>query len=83
MQRKTVDYVHTRHSPDERLGGREAAYQRDEVDGPLSGKYKHDEIPAKTVKRTTVHEETTEVLEEGVAPTASEANVSCISTFGI
>ena len=78
MQRKTVDYVHTRHSPDERLGGREAAYQRDEVDGPLSGKYKPDKMPAKTVKRKTVHEETTEVLEEGGAPTASEANVSCI-----
>jgi hypothetical protein len=74
MQRRTVEYVHARHAPDERLGGREASYQRDEVHGPLSGTYKSDEVPVnegKTMKRKIVHE-TTEVLEE---PTASEANV--------
>jgi hypothetical protein len=34
------------------LGSREAAYQRDEVDGPLSGKYNHDDMPAKTEEKT-------------------------------
>ncbi|KIM84102.1 hypothetical protein PILCRDRAFT_818404 [Piloderma croceum F 1598] len=79
MQRKTVDYVHTRHSPDERLGGREATYQRDEVSGPLSGTaYTGDEVPVnhgKVLKKKTVREETTEVLEEEGSPTASEANL--------
>jgi hypothetical protein len=81
MQRKTVEYVHTRHSPDERLGGREATYQRDEVSGPLSGTYTGDEVPVnhgKVLKKKTVREETTEVLEEEGSPTASEANVSLL-----
>lgn len=76
MQRKTVDYVHTRHAPDERLSGREASYLRDEVDGPLAGKFKRDEVPenhGKTLKKKTVREETTEVFEENL--TASEANL--------
>lgn len=80
MQRNTVEYVHTRHSPDERLGGREATYQRDEVSGPLSGTYT-EEVPVnqgKVLKKKTVHEETTEVLEETGSPTASEANVSLL-----
>jgi hypothetical protein len=86
MQRKTVEYVRTRHSPDERLSGREASYQRDEVDGPLAGKYKSDEVPVhhgKTLKKTTVHEETTEMLEEEGpgTPTASEANVSLLKSI--
>lgn len=80
MQRATVDYVHTRHSPDERVGHREAPYQRDEVSGPLSGAHSatpedNDVYRGKKVKKKTVHEETTEVLEEEVEPTPSEANV--------
>lgn len=84
MQRATVDYVHTRHSPDERVGPREAAYLRDEVSGPLSGSgistttaTTHEVNQGKKVKKKTVHEEVTEVVEEDrVEPTPSEANVS-------
>jgi len=32
---KTVEYVRSRHSPDERVGSREATYERDSVEGPL------------------------------------------------
>jgi hypothetical protein len=82
MQRKTVEYVHTRHSPDERLGGREAAYQRDEVHGPLSGTgFNGSDEGAdhtKTLKKKTIREATVEVLEEGGHQTASEANVSLL-----
>lgn len=78
MQRKTVDYVQTRHSPDERTSSRES-HLKDEVDGPLSSKARHDETQVnhgKTLKKKTVHEETTEVLLEEANPTASEDNVS-------
>jgi len=79
MQRQTVDYVHSRHSPDERVAPREATYQRDEVSGPLSGKYEvsseNNDGRRKTLKKKTVREETTEVLTEDVEPTPSEANV--------
>lgn len=32
---KTVEYVQARHTPDERVGSREATYERDTVEGPL------------------------------------------------
>ncbi|KAH7928091.1 hypothetical protein BV22DRAFT_1149240 [Leucogyrophana mollusca] len=35
LQRKTVNYIQSRHSPDERLEPREATYTHDEVTGPL------------------------------------------------
>ena len=66
MQRRTVDYIHTRHSPDDRIGGREATYQRDEVHGPLSdvrGSPDHDDgllDCSKTAQKTTAREETIE-----------------------
>lgn len=82
MQRTTIDYVHTRHSPDERVGHREAAYQRDEVSGPLSGAHSaspvDDDVNHGKRLKKTVHEETTEILEEEVEQTPSEANVSTV-----
>ncbi|KZT29845.1 hypothetical protein NEOLEDRAFT_1127725 [Neolentinus lepideus HHB14362 ss-1] len=36
MQKHTVDYVQSRHHPEERLSRREAGYPKDEVAGPLS-----------------------------------------------
>jgi len=35
LQRKTVNYIHARHQPEELMEHREAAYLRDEVSGPL------------------------------------------------
>ncbi|KAH7912814.1 hypothetical protein BJ138DRAFT_732785 [Hygrophoropsis aurantiaca] len=35
LQRQTVNYIHAKHSPDERLETREATYTHDEVSGPL------------------------------------------------
>jgi len=32
---KTVEYVQSRHSPEDRVGSREAQYERDSVEGPL------------------------------------------------
>ena len=80
MQRKTVDYIQTRHSPDERLSSRESNI-KDQVDGPLSlgyknkhkGEHRHEETQlnrGKTRKKRTVHE----VLQEE-SPTDSEAYV--------
>jgi len=87
MQRRTVDYVHSRHAPDERLSGREAAYPRDEVHGPLSGKFTGSAAQeprsvdhGKTVKKT-IREETVEVLED-FTQTPSEANVSLSRSAG-
>ncbi|EGO24275.1 hypothetical protein SERLADRAFT_467312 [Serpula lacrymans var. lacrymans S7.9] len=35
LQRRTVNYIQSRHAPDERLDQREAFYARDEITGPL------------------------------------------------
>lgn len=65
MQRKTVDYIQIRHSPDERLSSRESNI-KDEVDGPLSLVYKNkykdgygyeESNHGKTLKKKVVHEE--------------------------
>ena len=32
---KTVERIHAQHSPEDRLGSREAPYERDSVEGPL------------------------------------------------
>ncbi|KAJ7067010.1 hypothetical protein C8F01DRAFT_655649 [Mycena amicta] len=63
LQKTTVEYIQSRHSPDE------AAYLRDEVNGPLSGAKTDDtnSDPQVLVRRTV--RETTEVWknEEGTA----------------
>ena len=44
---KTVKYVQSRHSPEDRLGSREAPYERDSVEGPLgSGTPETRELPS-------------------------------------
>lgn len=55
LQRETVEYVHTRHSPEERISGRESAEKLDEVIGPLGGK---------VLQKRTVKETKEEVVEE-------------------
>ncbi|KAJ6619804.1 hypothetical protein B0H10DRAFT_2025113, partial [Mycena sp. CBHHK59/15] len=59
LEKMTIDYIHSRHSPDE------AAYLRDEVNGPLSGAKgeEHGSHPQVLVK-TTVREQTTEVWKD-------------------
>ncbi|KIJ66892.1 hypothetical protein HYDPIDRAFT_26307 [Hydnomerulius pinastri MD-312] len=91
MQRNTVDYIHARHSPDERLGPREASYVRDEVNGPLGsarvgefegvvgdGDLGLEDLDIESDGRTVtrrVVHEETTVTRES-EPTESEANVS-------
>ncbi|KAJ7285055.1 hypothetical protein C8J57DRAFT_1290309 [Mycena rebaudengoi] len=59
LQRTTVDYIQSRHSPDE------ATYLRDEVSGPLSGaKSEEHESHPQVLVRKTVHDETTEVWKD-------------------
>ena len=44
---KTVEYVQSRHSPEDRVGSREAQYERDSVEGPLgSGTPETCELPS-------------------------------------
>jgi len=50
LQRLTVEYVHARHSPDDRLGSRESHHERDEVSGPLSTKGHIDDLQTRTVQ---------------------------------
>jgi len=58
MQKTTIDYIQSRHSPDE------AHYLRDEVNGPLSGaKGDGTESHPQVLVRKTVHEEKTEVWQ--------------------
>ncbi|KAJ6576550.1 hypothetical protein DFH09DRAFT_1078139 [Mycena vulgaris] len=64
LQKTTVEYIQSRHSPDE------ATYLRDEVNGPLSSALS-DESHPQVLVRKTVHEETTEVLADKKT-TASE-----------
>jgi len=54
LQKTTVEYIQSRHSPDE------AYYLRDQVDGPLSSA-KSDDV----VVRKTIHEEKTEIFKDG------------------
>ncbi|KAF7374831.1 hypothetical protein MSAN_00369100 [Mycena sanguinolenta] len=61
LQKTTVEYIQSRHSPDE------ATYARDQVDGPLSGA-QSDEV----LVRKTIHEERTEIFPDGSKRTASE-----------
>lgn len=69
MQRTTVEYIHSRHAPDERTEPTSAFYSHDTVDGPLGAGA--DKILSKRI----VHEEVTEVLKKDARPTDSEANV--------
>ncbi|KAJ6513184.1 hypothetical protein C8R45DRAFT_962723 [Mycena sanguinolenta] len=61
LQKTTVEYIQSRHSPDE------ATNLRDQVDGPLSSA-KSDEV----LVRKTIHEERTEIFSDGSKRTASE-----------
>ncbi|KAJ7903432.1 hypothetical protein B0H14DRAFT_940248 [Mycena olivaceomarginata] len=54
LQKTTVEYIQSRHSPDE------ATTLRDQVDGPLSAA-QSDEV----LVRKTIHEETTEIFKDG------------------
>ncbi|KDQ24762.1 hypothetical protein PLEOSDRAFT_1090448 [Pleurotus ostreatus PC15] len=69
MQRTTVEYIHSRHAPDERTEPTSAFYSYDTVDGPLGAG------ADKILSKRTVHEEVTEVLKKDARPTDSEANV--------
>jgi len=68
LQRRTVNYIHARHSPDE------AGYSHDSVQGPLSSAQGTEDTQAETdtyvLKKTVRKEETTEMLKNA---TASEA----------
>ncbi|KAJ7104080.1 hypothetical protein B0H15DRAFT_6602 [Mycena belliarum] len=67
LQRTTIDYIQTRHSPDE------AYYSADVVSGPLSAaKGDSQECDPQVLVRKTVREETTEILKDA---TDSEAVV--------
>ncbi|KAJ8521368.1 hypothetical protein ONZ45_g1943 [Pleurotus djamor] len=71
LQRSTIEYIHSRHSPDERAAPTNAFYSHDTVKGPLSGAQGVEEVK----EQHTVHDETTTVLKERIVPTDSEANV--------
>ena len=63
LQRKSIEYIMSRHSPDERVEPREAIYSHDSVSGPLSGaagvEDKHDHHE-KVTKRKIVREKVVE-----------------------
>jgi len=61
LQKTTVEYIHSRHSPDGRVSPREATYETDSVLGPLSDAQGTENG---TVVKKTVHEETTEVIKK-------------------
>ncbi|KAJ7455389.1 hypothetical protein B0H11DRAFT_2067896 [Mycena galericulata] len=59
LQKMTVEYIQSRHSPDE------ATNLRDEVNGPLSGaKSENHESHPQVLVRKTIHEEETEVWND-------------------
>ncbi|KAJ6531866.1 hypothetical protein B0H19DRAFT_966396 [Mycena capillaripes] len=62
LQKTTVDYIQSRHSPDE------ATYLRDQVDGPLSSATTESDgsHQPQVLVRETVHK-TKEVLKDGVS----------------
>ncbi|KAI3615039.1 hypothetical protein WG66_016938 [Moniliophthora roreri] len=71
MQNKTIDYILSRHNPDDRAQSIQSASMKDSVEGPLSTAEGHED--AETVVKKTVHEETTEIRKNPVTP--SEENV--------
>ncbi|KAK7050909.1 hypothetical protein VNI00_005021 [Paramarasmius palmivorus] len=71
MQNKTVDYILSRHNPDDRAQSTQSTLLKDAVEGPLSSAEGHEE--AETLVKKTVHEETTEVIKKN--PTPSEESV--------
>jgi len=75
LQRQTVDYLHSRHSPEDRLDTTEASYSHDEVTGPLSGAIGSESDENIVVTRTFVHEKTTEEWKRKPGQTPSEKNV--------
>lgn len=68
LQRLTVDYVHARHSPDDRVSSRESHHDRDEVSGPLSTKGNSDDLQTRTVRdiHSEEHDEISGPLRDAV-----------------
>ncbi|KAF8896322.1 hypothetical protein BD779DRAFT_1495196 [Infundibulicybe gibba] len=78
LQESTVEYIRSRHSPDDRMGPTTAYYPRDEVSGPLGdAKGVERDQGQKVLKhKTTVREEeTTDILKSKPTSTSSEENV--------
>lgn len=76
LQKRTVEYLTSRNSPEERVEPTFALYTRDEVQGPLSSAqgFEDQDDHAEEVVKQTVRQETTEVLKK-VDPTISKKSV--------
>ncbi|KAK0485251.1 hypothetical protein IW261DRAFT_892594 [Armillaria novae-zelandiae] len=77
LQKRTVEYLTSRHSPEERVEPTFALYTRDEVEGPLSsaqGFEDQDDQPETLMKRT-VRQETSQVFKR-VDPSIGAKTVS-------
>lgn len=58
MQKKTVEYIRSRHSADDEIENTSALYTRDEVEGPLVGKGRETSgSDGDVVYNTRTHEE--------------------------
>ncbi|EEB90890.1 hypothetical protein MPER_10844 [Moniliophthora perniciosa FA553] len=68
---KTVDYILSRHNPDDRAQSTQSASMKDSVEGPLGTAQGHEDT--ETLVKKTVHEETTEVRKTPI--TSSEESV--------
>jgi hypothetical protein len=75
LQRQTVEYLHLRHSPEDRIDTTEASYSHDEVTGPLSGAVGSESEDEAVSMKTFVHEETKEQWKRKAERTPSEENV--------
>lgn len=75
LQETTIDYIHARHSPDDRVAPIRSMYKRDTVEGPLSqaSGVEDTEGHQELVKKTIHKQETTEIYKQS---TPSEDNVS-------
>ncbi|KAK0500432.1 hypothetical protein EDD18DRAFT_1349311 [Armillaria luteobubalina] len=64
LQKRTVEYLTSRHSPEERVEPTFALYTRDEVEGPLSSAqgFEDKDDQSDTVMTRTVHQETSQVF---------------------
>ncbi|KAF8656254.1 hypothetical protein AX16_002690 [Volvariella volvacea WC 439] len=73
LQATTVEYIKSRHTPDERTEPTVASYVREEVEGPLSGRGRQD--PEETVYEETTVKSTRKVFDLKEHPTPSEEDV--------
>ncbi|KAK0469728.1 uncharacterized protein EV420DRAFT_1496258 [Desarmillaria tabescens] len=66
LQKRTVEYLTSRHSPEERVEPTFALYTRDEVEGPLSSAqgFEDQDDHAEEVVKRTVQKETTQVFKK-------------------